>query len=146
MTSEFQFCVTICRLRNLFLEPTICFEDYCKIFFTIFATASPSCLWVSYYVVLPFSILLKMGISLESSGILGKSYWFIRLIITAIRITSAFVTHHSKDLAKNRSMPFPEGLVGGILRSRTIQTVKTEIWSKIICYNLIWTIRGSYEF
>jgi hypothetical protein len=43
-------------------------------------------------------------------------------------------------------MPFPEGLVGGILRSRTIQTVKTEIWSKIICYNLIWTIRGSYEF
>jgi len=39
-----------------------------------------------------------------------------------------------------------KSLVGDFIRNRTIQTVKMEIWSKIICYNLIWTIRGSYGF
>jgi transposase len=39
-----------------------------------------------------------------------------------------------------------KSIVGDIIRNRTIQTIKTEIWSKIICYNLIWTIGGSYKF
>jgi len=39
-----------------------------------------------------------------------------------------------------------KSIVGDIIRNRTKQTIKTEIWSKIICYNLIWTIRGSYGF
>jgi transposase len=39
-----------------------------------------------------------------------------------------------------------KSMVGDIVRNRTKQTIKTEIWSKIICYNLIWTIRGSYGF
>jgi hypothetical protein len=39
-----------------------------------------------------------------------------------------------------------KSIVGDIIRNRTIQTIKTEIWSKIICYNLIWKIRGSYKF
>lgn len=37
-------------------------------------------------------------------------------------------------------------LVGDLVRSRTIQTIKTEIWAKIVYYNLIWTIRRSYGF
>jgi hypothetical protein len=39
-----------------------------------------------------------------------------------------------------------KSLVGDLVRSRTIQTIKTEIWAKITCYNLIWTIRRSYGF
>jgi len=39
-----------------------------------------------------------------------------------------------------------KSIVGDIIRNRTKQTIKTEIWSKIICYNLIWTIRGSHGF
>ena len=39
-----------------------------------------------------------------------------------------------------------KSIVGDIIRDRTKQTIKTEIWSKITCYNLIWTIRGSYGF
>lgn len=39
-----------------------------------------------------------------------------------------------------------KSLVGDIVRSRTIQTINAEIWSKITCYNLIWTIRGSHGF
>ncbi|RLC73546.1 MAG: hypothetical protein DRI26_00555 [Chloroflexi bacterium] len=37
-------------------------------------------------------------------------------------------------------------IVGDFLRSRSIQTIKTEIWAKITCYNLIWTIRRSHGF
>jgi hypothetical protein len=32
------------------------------------------------------------------------------------------------------------------VRGKTFQTAAAEIWSKILCYNLIWTIRGSYGF
>jgi hypothetical protein len=39
-----------------------------------------------------------------------------------------------------------KSLVGDLVRNKTVQTIKMEIWSKIICYNLIWTIRGSYGF
>jgi len=39
-----------------------------------------------------------------------------------------------------------KSLVGDIVRNRTIQTIKAEIWSKIICYNLIWIIRGNHGF
>jgi transposase len=35
-----------------------------------------------------------------------------------------------------------KSLVGDLIRNRTKQTIKTEIWLKIIYYNLIWTIRG----
>jgi len=39
-----------------------------------------------------------------------------------------------------------KSLVGDIVRSKTEKTKNAEIWSKITCYNLIWTIRGSYGF
>lgn len=39
-----------------------------------------------------------------------------------------------------------KSLVGDTVRNRTEQTIKAEIWSKITCYNLIWTIRGSHGF
>jgi hypothetical protein len=39
-----------------------------------------------------------------------------------------------------------KSLVGDVVRSRTIQTIKAEIWSKIVCYNLVWTIRRSHGF
>jgi len=39
-----------------------------------------------------------------------------------------------------------KSLVGDLVRSRTIQTIKAEIWAKIVCYNLIWTIRRSHGF
>ena len=39
-----------------------------------------------------------------------------------------------------------KSVVGDLVRGRTNQTIKTEIWAKIVCYNLIWTIRGSYGF
>jgi len=39
-----------------------------------------------------------------------------------------------------------KSLVSGLVRSRTLQTIKTEISAKITCYNLLWTIRRSYGF
>lgn len=39
-----------------------------------------------------------------------------------------------------------KSLVGDLVRSRTIRAIKTEIWAKITCYNVIWTIRRSYGF
>jgi len=30
-----------------------------------------------------------------------------------------------------------KSLIGDLVRSRTLQTIKTEIWAKIVCYNLI---------
>jgi len=39
-----------------------------------------------------------------------------------------------------------KSIVGDIIRNRTVQTIKTAIWSKIICYNLIWTIREATDF
>jgi len=39
-----------------------------------------------------------------------------------------------------------KSIVDDFVRSRTDQTIEAEIWSKIVCYNLIWTIRGSHEF
>jgi hypothetical protein len=39
-----------------------------------------------------------------------------------------------------------KSIVGDLTRSRTEKTIETEIWSKITCYNLIWTIRGSHGF
>jgi len=37
-------------------------------------------------------------------------------------------------------------ITGDFLRGRTFQTATAEVWSKIVCYNLIWTIRGRYGF
>ena len=39
-----------------------------------------------------------------------------------------------------------KSLVGDVVRSKTVQTINAEIWSKITCYNLIWTIRGKHGF
>jgi hypothetical protein len=39
-----------------------------------------------------------------------------------------------------------KSMVGDIVRNRTIKTIKAEIWSKVTCYNLIWTIRGNHGF
>lgn len=39
-----------------------------------------------------------------------------------------------------------KSMVGDIVRNRTIKTINVEIWSKITCYNLIWTIRGNHGF
>lgn len=39
-----------------------------------------------------------------------------------------------------------KSLVGDLVRNRTNKTINAEIWSKITCYNLIWTIRGSHKF
>lgn len=39
-----------------------------------------------------------------------------------------------------------KSLVGDLIRNKTVQSIKIEIWAKIICYNLIWTIRGSNGF
>lgn len=39
-----------------------------------------------------------------------------------------------------------KSLVGKLVRSRTIKTIKAEIWAKITCHNLIWTIRRSNGF
>jgi len=39
-----------------------------------------------------------------------------------------------------------KSIVGDLVRSRAIQTIKAEIWAKIVCFNLIWTIRRSYGF
>jgi len=39
-----------------------------------------------------------------------------------------------------------KSMVGDLIRSRTVQTIKAEIWSKIVCYNLIWAIRRSHGF
>ena len=37
-------------------------------------------------------------------------------------------------------------ITGDVLRGRTFRTAATEVWSKIVCYNLIWTIRGRCGF
>ncbi|MFQ6077233.1 MAG: transposase [Candidatus Bathyarchaeia archaeon] len=39
-----------------------------------------------------------------------------------------------------------KSMVGDLIRNRTTQTVTAEIWAKIVCYNLIWTIRRSHGF
>jgi len=39
-----------------------------------------------------------------------------------------------------------KSLVGDFIRSRTLQTMMAEIWSKIVCYNLIWVIRRRHGF
>jgi len=37
-------------------------------------------------------------------------------------------------------------MVGDFVRSKTVQTINAEVWSKITCYNLIWAIRGEHGF
>jgi len=59
------------------------------------------------------------------------------------RIFDRFYRLHQRVEAGWHSL---KSMVGDVVRNRTKQTINTEIWSKITCYNLIWTIRGSYEF
>ena len=39
-----------------------------------------------------------------------------------------------------------KSLVGDVVRSKTVQTINAEVWSKITCYNLVWAIRGEHGF
>lgn len=39
-----------------------------------------------------------------------------------------------------------KSMVGDVVRSKTVQTINAEVWSKITCYNLIWAIRGEHGF
>jgi transposase len=39
-----------------------------------------------------------------------------------------------------------KSIAGDFVRGKTFQTAAAEIWSKILCHNLIWAIRGSYGF
>jgi len=67
----------------------------------------------------------------------------VTLFRTHPRIFNRFYRLHQRVESGWHSL---KSMVGDILRSRTNQTVKAEIWSKITCYNLIWTIRGSQGF
>lgn len=77
----------------------------------------------------------------------AKGCWPWKSMVTLFRkhprIFNRFYMLRQRVEAGWRSL---KSMVGDILRSRTIQTVKAEIWSKITCYNLIWTIRGSHGF
>jgi transposase len=59
------------------------------------------------------------------------------------RIFNRFYKLHQRVEAAWHSL---KSMVGDFVRSKTEQTMKTEIWSKITWYNLIWTIRGSHGF
>lgn len=77
----------------------------------------------------------------------AKGCWPWKRMVTLFRrhprIFNRFYRLHQRVEAGWRSL---KSLVGDVVRCRTIRTVKAEIWSKITCYNLIWTIRTSYGF
>jgi transposase len=77
----------------------------------------------------------------------AKGCWIWKSMVTLFRehprIFNRFYKLHQRVEAGWHSL---KSILGDIIRNKTVQTIKTEIWSKIICYNLIWTIRGSYGF
>ncbi|MEA2089313.1 MAG: transposase [Thermoproteota archaeon] len=77
----------------------------------------------------------------------AKGCWPWKSMVTLFRkhprVFNRFYKLHPRVEAAWRSL---KSLVGDIVRSRTIQNIKAEIWSKITCYNLIWTIRGKHGF
>jgi transposase len=77
----------------------------------------------------------------------AKGCWILKNMATQFRehprIFNRFYRLRQRVEAGWHSL---KSIVGDIIRSKTVQTIKTEIWSKIICYNPIWTIRGSYKF
>jgi len=83
----------------------------------------------------------------KNSLMKAKGCWPWKSMVTMFRkhprIFNRFYRLHQRVEAGWRSL---KSMVGDIVRNRTIQTVKAEIWSKITCYNLIWTIRGSHGF
>lgn len=83
----------------------------------------------------------------KNSLMKAKGCWIWKNMVTLFRmhprIFNRFYKLHQRVEAGWHSL---KSIVGDIIRSKTAQTIKTEIWSKIICYNLIWTIRGSYGF
>ena len=83
----------------------------------------------------------------KNSLMKAKGCWPWKNMVTLFRmhprIFNRFYKLHQRIEAGWHSL---KSIVGDIIRNKTIQTIKTEIWSKIICYNLIWTIRGSHKF
>jgi len=83
----------------------------------------------------------------KNSLMKAKGCWIWKNMVTLFRehprIFNRFYRLRQRVEAGWHSL---KSIVGDIIRNRTIQTIKTEIWSKIICYNLIWTIRGSNKF
>jgi transposase len=77
----------------------------------------------------------------------AKGCWPWKRMVTLFRrhprVFNRFYKLHPRVEAGWHSL---KSMVGGILRNRTIQTIKAEIWSKITCYNLIWSTRGSHGF
>jgi transposase len=59
------------------------------------------------------------------------------------RIFNHFYRLHQRVEAGWHSL---KSLVGDLVRGRIEETIEAEIWSKIVCYNLIWAIRGNYGF
>ena len=77
----------------------------------------------------------------------AKGCWSWKRMVTLFRkhprIFNCFYRLHQRVEGAWHSL---KSVVGDILRNRTIKTIKAEIWSKITCYNLIWTIRGKHGF
>lgn len=77
----------------------------------------------------------------------AKGCWPWKCMVTLFRkhprIFNRFYRLHPRVEAAWHPL---KSLVGDIVRNRTNQTIKAEIWSKITCYNLIWTIRGNHGF
>jgi len=77
----------------------------------------------------------------------AKGCWpwkrMVRLFREHPRLFNRFYRLRQKAEAGWRSL---KSLVGDLVRNRTAQTIRAEIWSKIVCYNLIWTIRRSHGF
>lgn len=83
----------------------------------------------------------------KNSQMKAKGCWPWKSMVTLFRkhprIFNRIYKLHQRVEAGWRSF---KSMVGDIVRNRTIQTIKAEIWSKITCYNLIWTIRGNHGF
>ena len=83
----------------------------------------------------------------KNSKIRARGCWSWRDMVSLFRkhprIFNRFYRLHQRVEAGWHSL---KSIVGDIVRNKTIQTIKAEIWSKITCYNLIWTIRRSHGF
>lgn len=83
----------------------------------------------------------------KNSLVKARGCWpwkrMVRLFREHPRLFNRFYRLRQRVEAGWRSL---KSLVGDLVKNRTDQTIKAEIWSKIVCYNLIWTIRRSHGF
>ncbi|MEM0488102.1 MAG: transposase [Candidatus Bathyarchaeia archaeon] len=83
----------------------------------------------------------------KNSLMKAKGCWIWKSMVTLYRMHPRIFNHsyklHQRIEAGWHSL---KSIVGDLIRNKTIKTIKTEIWAKIICYNLIWTIRGRHKF